>query len=152
MARIGYTVFDQRIFQNQNQRTNKNACYDLVLMISPNADSKLFWFRLSGFSLFNRSVSFFPDAPFISSIFFVLEIIGIILLSSGFVSISMGFSLSTILLFLNSSMVISPPKTSNCSRLGAIVIEPSLLYNFLRIMIILLHIILPRVMPYLSIA
>src|SRR6056300_241075 len=135
MAKIGYTVPVQKNFLNRNRQINKSVSYVLDLMMSPNADSKLFWFRLSGFSRFNRSVSFFPDALFISSIFFVFEIIGMTLLSRGFLSISLGFSLSTTLLFLNSSMVMFPPNTSSSSRSGAIRMEPNLLYSFLRMMI-----------------
>jgi hypothetical protein len=42
MAKIGYTVPDQRNFLNQNLQINKSVSYVLDLMMSPNADSKLF--------------------------------------------------------------------------------------------------------------
>jgi len=121
-------------------------------MMSPSADSRLFSFLFRGFSRLSFKVSFLPVELFISSIFFVFEIIGITRSSRGLEFISLGFSLSTMLLLLNSSMVRSPPNTSNCSLNGAIVIDPSLLYNFLRMMIMLLHMIPPLVIPYLSMA
>ena len=79
-------------------------------MIKPKAVSKLFSLRLSGFSLFKRSVSFLPDALVISLSFFVFETIGITRSGKGSISTSLGFSTSTTLFSLN-FLLLSHPRT-----------------------------------------
>ena len=121
-------------------------------MIKPKAVSRLFSLRLSGFSLFKRSVSFLPDALVISLSFFVFETIGIIRSSKGSISTSLGYSTSTTLFSLNLSIDKSPPNSMSLCRCGAFFMVPILSKSLRRIMTILPHMSPPRLHPYLSIA
>ncbi len=99
-------------------------------MIKPKAVSKLFSLRLSGFSLFKRSVSFLPDALVISLSFFVFETIGITRSGKGSISTSLGFSTSTTLFSLNLSIVKSPPNSTSLCRCGALFYGSYLIEKF----------------------
>ena len=119
-------------------------------MIRPKADSRLLWLRFSGLFRFSFSALLLDEAFFISSIRFVFEIMGITFSTTGVASIGLGFFLSTVWLFLNCSIVKSPPNTFSLYLFGAGDTVPLSPYIRRRIMIMYEDIMLPFVIPCLS--
>src|SRR6056300_1433553 len=105
-----------------------------------------------GLVLFSFRALLLVVAFFISSIFFVFEIMGMTFSTT--VSVSTGFrSVRSFVRFsLNSSIVRSPPNSLSLNLFGAHFTEPIWLYIFFRMGMIFPHTIPPFTSPYLSIA